>query len=459
MVRPAGFNSQGLVKRRLQTALYHARQRRRQRQGGDDGWGDLIFPNPVFNPLQLFANGELGMFRYPGNEQSLYSDATKTTLITDLTTNPTVASEKDLSPNNVTIRQLTLANRPNGKLLPASSRRVIDYSGSGTMATTIAVPSMGSSCTLLRARPGIGATIASNVTINGTQSVNTNCAAELLVNRNLTADELPLATMWFNQASGQADEFNLSYGSDPAMKLDWYHQMGHPDRPIIVMVHGGGWRNGDKLLDNVVSNKCQHWLALGYDIVSVNYPMAIGTTPVQEANYVAQALAFIQQRCVSQNRDPRKLILMGHSAGANIIGQITASGKLCRANGVKSWLCSVFIDSAAYDVTSIMTRDHQSLYDEPWGTDPALWIAGSPTLIIDRRPPPSLLITSTTTNPGEADNNVGPYQDAVHARGGYAEILHTALDHGATNAELGKISQYTTDVTDFIEDCISGVIA
>ncbi len=434
------------------------REQRRNKPTGNQWPPSFTFPNAVWKPQDAFASGELGMIRLPGVENSCFTDIAKATPITDFSTNPTIGSEQGQSPNNVIIRQITAAKRPAAKILPASSRRVIDYTVAGT-ETSIGVPSMGSSCTLLRARPGIGASITPNVTINGTQLVNTNIAAEMLINRALTAGETTLATIWFNQASGQADEFNLSYGSDPAMVLDWYHQMGHAKRPIIVYVHGGGWRNGDKLLDNSVSFKNQHFLPLGYDLVSVNYPMAIGTTPVQEAHSVAQALAYVQQRCVSQNRDPRNLILMGHSAGANIIGQVNASQALCDAHGVYPWLCTVMIDSAAYDVVSIMTRDHVgAIYDEPFGTDPQLWKQASPYWLLDRAPPPTFMITSTTTNPGEADNNVGPYQIAVTARGGYAEIYHTDFDHGGTNSELGKQNQYTTDVQAFIDKCLNGTL-
>jgi hypothetical protein len=121
------------------------------------------------------------------------------------------------------------------------------------------------------------------------------------------------------------------------------------------------------------------------------------------------------------------------------------------------WLGTVVIDSAAYDLTQIMDRPHQDLYDEPWGAgieNYSHWVAGSPFYQLDYCPPPMFLITSTTTNPGESDNNVGPYKDAVVAMGGQATIYHTSLEHADTNSQLGLISDYTTAVTDFIEGCL-----
>jgi len=402
---------------------------------------------PAFHPLDLWANGELGVFSYPGNENVLFSDYAGTTLITAEAA--VIANVHDLTPNNTVMRQLTTTKRPVLQLLPASSRRIINYDVTDD-AMVIQTPNMGAGCTVFRARPGIGGVITPGVTIGGAQTDSTDSAAMGIINRALTVAETSALKLWLDQASGQLDEFNVSYGPAAAEKFDVYHQGGHLLRPIIIMVHGGGWRNGDKLLDNVIKNKLQHWLPLGFTFVSVNYTLDIGTSPVAQANAVARAAAKVQSLARGWGCDPRKIILMGHSAGANLVMQVTANSKLRSDNGMASWLGTVAIDSAAYDVTQIMSGTHLPLYDEPWGVDPALWVAGSPTLMLDCTPPPSFLITSTTTDPGEADSNVGPYRDAVIARGGYAEIYHTTLDHGGTNSEMGKISQYTTDVDTFI---------
>lgn len=87
---------------------------------------------------------------------------------------------------------------------------------------------------------------------------------------------------------------DVAYGKDPAQKLDVYEPPGAVDAPIILMVHGGGWRHGDKAAANVVNNKVSHYLPRGYVFVSTNYRLASGVSPVLQAGDVADALASVQ---------------------------------------------------------------------------------------------------------------------------------------------------------------------
>ncbi|MBU6249022.1 MAG: alpha/beta hydrolase, partial [Xanthomonadaceae bacterium] len=48
---------------------------------------------------------------------------------------------------------------------------------------------------------------------------------------------------------------DVAYGPDALQRLDVYAPAGAHDAPVILMVHGGGWRRGDKAMSNVVANK------------------------------------------------------------------------------------------------------------------------------------------------------------------------------------------------------------
>uniref|UniRef100_UPI0039B64623 alpha/beta hydrolase n=1 Tax=Vibrio vulnificus TaxID=672 RepID=UPI0039B64623 len=63
------------------------------------------------------------------------------------------------------------------------------------------------------------------------------------------------------------------YGPDPAQRMDVFIPPGARSAPVILMVHGGGWRRGDKAHGRVVDNKVAHWLPAGAIVVSVNYRM------------------------------------------------------------------------------------------------------------------------------------------------------------------------------------------
>lgn len=405
---------------------------------------------PVFYPTSLFKPGDLGVFVDPADELSLFADyAGTTTLIQD--EGGVIANAKDLSGNNVAVTRLSTTLRPQLTLLLGSYRRGVDYDGVDD-ALNIALPDMGSNCTIVRARPGIGAAIATGQTISGALNESTDHCGLVAINRPLTDKETTDLTLWCRRAAGVEDEYNLVYGADATNeRLDVFHSTSHPARPIILIVHGGGWRNGSKASPNVTKNKLQHWLARGFTFVSVEYNLAVGTDPIDQARSVAKAAAWVQGQARGWGCKASNLILMGHSAGGHLVALVSADKSIRDEAGMGDWAGTVVLDGAAYDVQAIMERvGHLSLYDEPWGTDPAHWVAGSPTFQLTVAPPPMLLVTSTSSNPGEADENVGPFADAVNALGGSATILHTNFDHSGTNAELGRLSPYTAAVDDFI---------
>src|SRR5690349_21093149 len=55
---------------------------------------------------------------------------------------------------------------------------------------------------------------------------------------------------------------DIGYGDDPAQRLDAYLP-AHPTGQAVLLVHGGGWRRGDKADRNVVANKVADWSAQG----------------------------------------------------------------------------------------------------------------------------------------------------------------------------------------------------
>ncbi|HKH90328.1 MAG TPA: alpha/beta hydrolase, partial [Gemmatimonadaceae bacterium] len=112
---------------------------------------------------------------------------------------------------------------------------------------------------------------------------------------------------------------DVAYGADPKQRFDVYTPKGARNAPVVVMVHGGAWRIGDKRSRGVVGKKVARWSRDGIVVISVNYRMLPGTDPVEQARDVARALAVAQQRMSEWGGDAGKVVLMGHSAGAHLV--------------------------------------------------------------------------------------------------------------------------------------------
>ena len=91
---------------------------------------------------------------------------------------------------------------------------------------------------------------------------------------------------------------NVPYGPDKLQAMDVYlpaeSNVEAKAAPVILMVHGGAWRFGDKRYPPVFENKVARWVPKGFIFVSVNYPMVPESDPVEQADDIARALAAVQ---------------------------------------------------------------------------------------------------------------------------------------------------------------------
>ncbi|RFC36436.1 MAG: alpha/beta hydrolase fold [Candidatus Nitrotoga sp. LAW] len=128
---------------------------------------------------------------------------------------------------------------------------------------------------------------------------------------------------------------DLAYGRDNQQRMDVYLPQQANGAPVIFMVHGGAWRWGDKGATAVVQNKVARWVSKGFIFISVNYRLLPKARPLEQAQDIASALATAQSRATSWGGDPRKFIVMGHSAGAHLTALLTASPDMAFKRGVK----------------------------------------------------------------------------------------------------------------------------
>lgn len=240
---------------------------------------------------------------------------------------------------------------------------------------------------------------------------------------------------------------DLAYGTDMAQRLDVYLP-AHPRGPVIAMVHGGGWFRGDKEMANVVANKAAHWLPEGYVFVSVETRLLPAANPVEQAEDVARALAYVQTHAREWGGNPADIVLMGHSAGAHLVALVTADPKLAASAGAKPWRATIVLDSAALDAVQLMQAQHFPLYDRAFGKDPAFWRAASPTLVLKRATVPILLVCSSQRRDSCAQAQ--GFADKDRALGAKAELLPVALSHEQINADLGTPGEYTAKMDAFL---------
>ena len=251
---------------------------------------------------------------------------------------------------------------------------------------------------------------------------------------------------------------DVAYGSDALQKLDVYmpSQTAH-NAPIIVMVHGGGWYQGDKFDNPVVRNKVEYWVRRGVVFISVNYPLVPNSDPLQQARSVAQGLGYAQKHAAEWGGDSRKVILMGFSAGGHLVSLLAAQPRLAISMGARSWLGTVVLDSAAYDVPAIMNNPyHDPMFDDAFGSNPKYWTSVSPMAQMRSRIAPFLAVCSSVE--GGSCGRAQPFVDKALGYGTDAMMVKEGLEHDDINDKLGLLPDYTSEVNAFMTALYNGTL-
>jgi acetyl esterase len=117
--------------------------------------------------------------------------------------------------------------------------------------------------------------------------------------------------------SGSTPTFaNVSYGRDAANKIDFWKANSTEPAPLVVFIHGGGFRAGDKsAYDKPLLAVC---LASGISYASINYRLSDVAPYPAQMHDSARAIQFIRSQAAVWNIDPKRIACTGGSAGAGI---------------------------------------------------------------------------------------------------------------------------------------------
>ncbi len=162
------------------------------------------------------------------------------------------------------------------------------------------------------------------------------------------------------------------YGPAERNRLDVFAP-GKSDgaRPVLIFVHGGGFTGGDKrganaspFYDNIAL-----W-AVGNGMVGVNitYRLAPENPYPAGGQDVGLAVEWVAQNIAKYGGDPRRIFLMGHSAGAVHVATYVSHTELQKIEG--GGLKGAILVSGIYELTPDTDQAAQRAY---FGDDPSKW--------------------------------------------------------------------------------------
>lgn len=139
--------------------------------------------------------------------------------------------------------------------------------------------------------------------------------------------------------------------------LDIYTPDNPKELPVVFWIHGGGWQTGDK---TDVQIKPRIFTERGYVFVSTNYRLFPHVEMDVLIRDVAMSLGWVHKNIAKHGGDPKRIFVMGHSAGAQLAAILCTDDRYLKAEGVPFSVLKgcVPVDGDTYDIPAmIMTAE------------------------------------------------------------------------------------------------------
>lgn len=182
---------------------------------------------------------------------------------------------------------------------------------------------------------------------------------------------------------------NLVYGTigDRKLHLDRYENTSVSNAPAIILVHGGGWKSGDKKL---MAPLAAHLALKGYQCFAVEYRLSDEAKYPAAIDDVTEAIRFIRKHAKEYQINKDNIVVLGASAGAQIatlVGYLEAD--LVRAVvNIDGVLAFRHPESSEGDMAAFWLG---GVYEEAQEN----WENASPINHVSKNSPPILFISSS----------------------------------------------------------------
>lgn len=179
----------------------------------------------------------------------------------------------------------------------------------------------------------------------------------------------------------------------PALSLDFYASKLAGTMPCILVVHGGSWAGGNSKQLPEINN---HLAGKGYHVASINYrlaPVHKSPAPVED---IRTALNFLQKEGSRLKIDTSTFILLGRSAGGQLVLTAAYQLGLPQIKGVISfygpadmvWGAQHPANPLVFNSGEVLKNFLGGSYEEV----PKAYVQSSPTTWVSGTSPPTLLL-------------------------------------------------------------------
>ncbi|MGH7767101.1 MAG: alpha/beta hydrolase [Candidatus Binatia bacterium] len=214
---------------------------------------------------------------------------------------------------------------------------------------------------------------------------------------------------------------------DRKHRLDFYVPKGS-GWPVLIFVHGGSWRRGDKTLKyggaDPYGNIGRFYAARGIGVAVANYRLQPKVTWREQVQDIARMLAWVYDHAEGYGGDKGVIFVSGHSSGAQLATRTALDRHLLQELGLPPRVpCGIIsISGAPFDLTD--EKINLSLFEKHFraGDDGDRWKhEASSVNLVTPSTPPFLLLHGRWDREGLKRQN---------------QIMHRALTRAGVSSRL-----------------------
>src|SRR6516164_1829713 len=169
------------------------------------------------------------------------------------------------------------------------------------------------------------------------------------------AISLFVAIVVLTSAQAQEVKRDIPYtkNADKLQTLDVYSPPGAKNLHVVFWIHGGAWQGGDK---SDVHIKPQVFNGKGFVLVSTNYRLLPNVDMAILTRDVAKSIRWVHDHFAEHGGDPKRLLIMGHSAGAQLAALLCTDDRYLKEEGLSLAIIKgcVPVDGDTYDIPAMI---------------------------------------------------------------------------------------------------------
>ncbi len=172
-------------------------------------------------------------------------------------------------------------------------------------------------------------------------------------------------------------------------------------KDVIVFIHGGSWNSGKK---DIYWWLGRNFASKGVVEVNINYSLSPRYEYQQMASDVASALKWVSTHIAQYNGNPKRIFVMGHSAGGQLAELVNSDPRFFDALEIDNPIKGIILNDAfglnIYDYLFNKVQGGQTeSFLVTFGDEAESWKMGSPISYVENISNPHLILTGQRTYP------------------------------------------------------------